>query len=90
MHAFRRLAVQAHRRWIWQVVLAYLAAAWLLWWLARALDEAIGLPGWMARAVAVAAIVGLPLVLSVALHRSGPASEPTLRSSDLPYDTPPN
>ncbi|MGH7483199.1 MAG: hypothetical protein ACRELV_13685 [Longimicrobiales bacterium] len=93
MHALRRLIHRAHRRWMWQVALVYAITAVVVVRAAQAIASGFGLPAWTAHAVALACVLGLPLALAITLLLRRPPNgphEPRLRSSDLPYDTPPS
>lgn len=62
----RSLLAELKRRHVFRVLTAYAAFAFVVLQVADLVVEPLGLPGWMLRALVVATLVGLPVVLALA------------------------
>ena len=87
MSLLRRLAREAHRRSLWQVLGVYVLGAWIGFQAVLALHDGLALPEWVPPLAIVLFIIGLPIVLATAMEQEGPptresfgrrASDPTL------------
>jgi TolB-like protein/Tfp pilus assembly protein PilF len=82
MSRFKRLIVEVHHRSLWQVLLIYAVASWVVFEVVQTVTEGLGLPPWFPAFAALLLLVGLPLVLATAfVQEGGPAtgrSDPTL------------
>lgn len=63
-HPLRRIIGEIHRRSIWQVLLIYLVASWIVFEVVQTLTEGLGLPGWFPPFAFVLLLIGLPIVLA--------------------------
>ena len=61
MSRFKRLIVEIHHRSLWQVLLIYLAASWIVFEVVQTVTEGLGLPPWFPAFAASLLLVGLPL-----------------------------
>jgi tetratricopeptide (TPR) repeat protein len=71
MSDLKRLVRDLHRRSLWQVLLVYLTASWVVYQIALDLAEGLGLPDWVAPTVLILLMVGLPVVLATAFIQEG-------------------
>src|SRR5687768_2812521 len=84
MKRARDVAVEAHRRALWQVLGIYLVAAWIGYQVILAITDGVGLPDWVPAVAIVLFIIGLPIVLATAfVHEGAPSAvrfeaDPTL------------
>ncbi len=82
MSGLRRLIQEIHRRWLWQVLMIYVAASWVVLEAADVLVSRLALPEWVYGAAIVLLLVGLPIVLATACIQEGlsaaPRHDPTL------------
>ncbi len=86
MPGLRQLIEQVHRRSLWQVLLIYAGASWLVFEIVQTLTEGLGLPVWFPAFALVILLVGLPIVLATAFVqgglRRGFRVDPTLMPSE--------
>ncbi|HSM35513.1 MAG TPA: hypothetical protein VK837_03875 [Longimicrobiales bacterium] len=71
MSDLKRLVRELHKRSLWQVLLVYLTASWVVYQIALDLAEGLGLPDWVAPTVLILLMVGLPVVLATAFIQEG-------------------
>lgn len=71
MSDLRHLLRELHRRSLWQVLLIYLTASWVVYQVALDLAEGLGLPEWVPPTVLILLMVGLPVVLATAFIQEG-------------------
>ena len=71
MSDLKRLARELHERSLWQVLLVYLTASWVVYQIALDLAEGLGLPDWVPPTVLILLMVGLPVVLATAFIQEG-------------------
>lgn len=74
MTALKRLIREAHRRSLWQIVLFYVAAAWVVLQVAEHVVEQFGLPEWTYGAAVLLLLIGLPIVTATAFVQEGVGS----------------
>ncbi len=73
MSGLKRLIQEVHRRSLWQVLLIYIAASWVVLEAADVLVERLSLPEWVYGVAIVLLLVGLPIVLATAFVQEGVA-----------------
>ncbi len=82
MAGLKQLIHEVHRRSLWQVLLIYIAAGWVVFEIVQTVTEGLGLPTWFPAFAALLLLIGLPIVLATAFVKEGePAttvSDPTL------------
>ncbi len=82
MSGFKRLIHEIHRRSLWQVLLIYVGASWVVLEAADVMVSRLALPEWVYGAAIVLLLVGLPIVLGTAFVQEGlsaaPRHDPTL------------
>ncbi len=88
----RKLIREVHRRALWQALVIYGAAAWLVLQVVDTMAGALSLPEWSASLALFLLIIGLPVVLTTAFIQSGRPAGSSL-TGPLPApseaDTPP-
>lgn len=67
----KNLIQEIHRRSLWQVLVIYLGASWLVLQVVDTMAGALSLPDWSASFAFFALIVGLPIVLATAFVQEG-------------------
>jgi TolB-like protein/Tfp pilus assembly protein PilF len=86
MSSLKRLIHEIHRRSLWQVLLIYIGAGWVVFEIVQTVTEGLRLPQWFPVFAALLLLIGLPVVLATAFVREGePAaivSDPTLMPVD--------
>jgi len=68
MSYLKKLIHKIHRRSLWQVLVIYLGASWLVLQVVDTLAGALSLPDWAPPMALFALIVGFPIVLATALR----------------------
>ena len=71
MAGLKGLIHEIHRRSLWQVLLIYAGASWLVFEAVQTFTEGLGLPGWFPAFALVLLLVGLPIVLATAFVQEG-------------------
>ncbi len=71
MGMFRKLIHELHRRSLWQVLVIYLGASWLVLQAVDTLAGALSLPEWAPPLALFLLIVGFPIVLATAFVQAG-------------------
>ena len=71
MAGLKGLIHEIHRRSLWQVLLIYAGASWLVFEAVQTFTEGLGLPGWFPALALVLLLVGLPIVLATAFVQEG-------------------
>ncbi len=71
MSGLKRLIHEIHRRSLWQVLLIYVGASWVVLEAADVLVERLALPDWVYGVAIVLLLVGLPIVLATAFVQEG-------------------
>ena len=83
MDRMKRFIHEAHRRWLWQTFLIYIAFSAAAFLVSLQIAERRALPDWFTTFAAILLIVGLPIVLITAAVQKGipkaGRSDPTLR-----------
>ena len=86
MSRLKKLISEIHHRSLWQVLLIYVGAGWVVFQIVQTVTEGLGLPPWFPAFAALLLLIGLPIVLATAFVREGePAttvSDPTLMPVD--------
>lgn len=89
MNRLTRLITEIHRRSLWQVLLIYVGAGWVVFEIVQTVTEGLGLPEWFPAFAALLLLIGLPVVLATAFVREGEpgaaVSDPTLIPVDEAY-----
>lgn len=96
MRRVQRLAFEAHRRYVWQVLVVYAIAAWLGYRLVLVLYARLGLHDWVPPFAAVLFIIGIPILAATAfINRRLPRRDDLLPPPpeplplpEYPYDVP--
>jgi len=82
MSSLKRLISEIHHRSLWQVLLIYVGAGWVVFEIVQTVTEGLGLPQWFPAFAALLLLIGLPVVLATAFVREGEpeatVSDPTL------------
>ncbi len=82
MSRLKQLIQEVHRRSLWQVLLVYVGASWVVLEAADVMVSRLALPEWVYGAAIVLLLVGLPIVLATAFVQEGlsaaPRHDPTL------------
>jgi tetratricopeptide (TPR) repeat protein len=68
---FKRLIREIHQRSLWQLLVAYFAAAWVVLQFADTLTAVLGLPDWVPQIAFVLCVMGLPLLVATAIVQKG-------------------
>ena len=71
MSGLTRLIREIHRRSLWQVLLVYVGASWVVLEAADVMVTRLALPEWVYGAAIVLLLVGLPIVLATAFVQEG-------------------
>jgi TolB-like protein/Flp pilus assembly protein TadD len=82
MSRLKRLISEIHHRSLWQVLLIYVGAGWIVFEIVQTVTEGLGLPQWFPAFAALLLLIGLPVVLATAFVREGEVAaalpDPTL------------
>ena len=82
MAGLEQLIQEVHRRSLWQVLLIYIAAGWVVFEIVQTVTGGLGLPLWFPAFAALLLLIGLPVVLATAFVKEGvpevTVSDPTL------------
>ena len=82
MSKLKKLITEIHHRSLWQVLLIYVGAGWVVFQIVQTVTEGLGLPLWFPAFAALLLLIGLPIVLATAFVREGEpgaaVSDPTL------------
>ena len=82
MPRLKQLIHEIHHRSLWQVLLIYVGAGWIVFQIVQTVTEGLGLPQWFPAFAALLLLIGLPVVIATAFVREGEAavtgSDPTL------------
>ena len=68
---FTQILRETHRRSLWQVLSAYVVAAWFVLQVVDTLTSVLQLPDWFPSLALVLLLVGFPIVLATAFVQSG-------------------
>ena len=60
MSSLKRLISEIHHRSLWQVVLIYVGAGWIVFEIVQTVTEGLGLPHWFPAFAALLLLIGLP------------------------------
>ncbi len=71
MAGLKQLIQEVHRRSLWQVLLIYIAAGWVVFEIVQTVTEGLGLPQWFPAFAALLLLIGLPIVLATAFVQEG-------------------
>jgi len=71
VNSFKKLAHEAHRRSLWQVLGVYLVGSWGVLQVVDAVTNSAGLPEWTPGFAFVLLLIGLPIVLATAIVQEG-------------------
>ncbi len=71
MSSLKQLIQEVHRRSLWQVLLVYVGASWVVLEAADVMVSRLALPEWVYGAAIVLLLVGLPIVLATAFVQEG-------------------
>ncbi len=71
MSRLKQLIQEVHRRSLWQVLLVYVGASWVVLEAADVMVSRLALPEWVYGAAMVLLLVGLPIVLATAFVQEG-------------------
>ncbi len=71
MSGLKQLISEVHRRSLWQVLLVYVGASWVVLEAADVMVSRLALPEWVYGAAMVLLLVGLPIVLATAFVQEG-------------------
>ena len=74
MSGIRKLIREAHRRSLWQIVIFYIAASWVVLQVAEHVADQFGLPEWTYGAAVLLLLVGFPVVTATAFVQEGVGS----------------
>ncbi len=74
MSPLKQLIQEIHRRSLWQVLLVYVGASWVVLEAADVMVARLALPEWVYGAAIVLLLVGLPIVLATAFVQEGVTS----------------
>jgi len=86
MSGFRKLIGEAHRRSLWQIVIFYIAASWVVLQVAEHVADQFGLPEWTYGAAVLLLLVGFPVVTATAFVQEGVGSSGGKDSDDSGTD----
>jgi tetratricopeptide (TPR) repeat protein len=81
MSYLKKLIHEIHRRSLWQVIVIYLGASWLVLQAVDTLTGALSLPDWAPPMALLALIVGFPIVLATAFVQEGMGGEARAESA---------
>lgn len=69
MSTLKKLITEIHHRSLWQVLLIYVGAGWVVFEIVQTVTEGLGLPQWFPAFAALLLLIGLPVVLATAQFR---------------------
>ncbi len=71
MSRLKQLIQEVHRRSLWQVLLIYIGAGWIVFEIVQTVTEGLDLPQWFPAFAALLLLIGLPIVLATAFVQEG-------------------